>query len=217
MAHSFKHDVEVDKILIYKIELHGFALSLSVSEKFVECADDRSKNRSFHFRSLVDAITYMFCLIVHFSLTLFVVLFRNHHNWFRLLLPHAALELHTVTVSNLSTAVQQFRRFVMSSDICVTCLFLLAIAFNSDSNCNGKYVENRSPDLFPIRKLARSSITWESSDQPVSEFNENLKYLIDGDSSTFWRGPALMNGNEYQEVNLTFHFDQVNIESFVAI
>lgn len=96
----------------------------------------------------------------------------------------------------------------MGSDIIfVTCFLLLAIAFNF--NCSGKYVENHSADLFPIRKLARSSITWESSNQPVSEFNESLKYLIDGDSGTFWRGPALVNGNEFQEVNLTFHFDQV--------
>lgn len=86
---------------------------------------------------------------------------------------------------------------------------VLVIAFNF--KCSGKYLVNSSPDLFSIQKMGRISATCESN-QTVSECNKNLEYAIDGNSNTFWRGSSLVNGNEFPEVNLTFHFDQVNLK-----
>lgn len=68
---------------------------------------------------------------------------------------------------------------------------------------------NNSPDLFPIQNLGKISATCESN-QTVSECDENVELTIDGDSNTYWRGSSLINGNEFQEVNLTINFDQVS-------
>lgn len=96
----------------------------------------------------------------------------------------------------------------MNSNFFVAFL-VLVIAF--DVKCSGKYVANNPQDLFSVRKLGKISATCESN-QIVSECNKNVEYTIDGDSNTFWRSSSSVNGNEFQEVNLTFHFDQVNFE-----
>lgn len=96
----------------------------------------------------------------------------------------------------------------MITDLYVAWLVFL-IAFNSE--CNGKYVANNLPDLFPITEFGSITAKCESNNV-VSECDDNLNYAIDGNSKTFWRSPSLINGNEFPEVNLTFNFDQVNFE-----
>lgn len=83
---------------------------------------------------------------------------------------------------------------------------VMVIAFVSE--CSGKYLEDSPLDLFMIQKSGQISATCESN-QIISECDENLEYVIDGNSDTFWRGPSLMNGNEFHEVNLTFNFHEV--------
>lgn len=84
---------------------------------------------------------------------------------------------------------------------------LLVLGF--DFKCSGKYVTNNLLDLFPIQKLGTISATCKFN-QTISMCDDNLKSAIDGDSNTFWRGPSLVNGNEFQEINLTINFDQVS-------
>lgn len=114
--------------------------------------------------------------------------------------------LSTVSIQNLFVAVQLFRSSAMNSNIFVA-LLVLVIAF--DFKCSGKSVANNLPDLFPIQKMARISATC-GSDQMVTECNESVEYAIDGESKTFWRGPSLVNGVEFPEVDITFNFAQVN-------
>lgn len=85
-------------------------------------------------------------------------------------------------------------------------LLVLVIAFDFNS---GKYVTNNLLNLFPIQKLGTISGTCKFN-ETILMCDEFLKSAIDGDSNTFWRGPSLINGNEFQEINLTINFDQVS-------
>lgn len=85
-------------------------------------------------------------------------------------------------------------------------ILLVIVAF--DLKCSGKYVTNNLLDVFAIQKLGTISAHCKLN-QTFSECDGNLNSTIDGDSYTFWRGPSLVNGNEFPEVKIDIDFDEV--------
>lgn len=95
----------------------------------------------------------------------------------------------------------------MNLNFSVASLLLVIAVF--DFKCSGKYVTNNLLNVFPIQKLGTISAHCKLN-QTFSKCDENLMLAVDDDSKTFWRGPSLVNGNEFPEVNIEIHFDGVS-------
>lgn len=94
----------------------------------------------------------------------------------------------------------------LSSNFVVAPILLVIVVL--DLKCSGKYVKNEFLESYLIQNWGTISAHCKLN-QTFSKCDGNVYSATDRDWHTFWRGPSLVNGDEFPEVNIDFDFDEV--------